>query len=767
MRTEMQNKLEKANKLIFVRRYEEAERLLTEILSAPETKDEILVHLRRIELGTKLSKLPDLHREYLGRSSVDSKDFVSAVCLLFVEQFAEMSAQSEIIQRFQSLIKQFGPSAAGFYGIAFSLESMGNSERALYNYDQSIVQNPGFFPSYFGLSQLYYQQGNEKQGDHYFYMFEEAAPYNVYGNFETHRRLHREFAEDGDYEASETALTTLSEWWYENRNNCPPEIQIYEAFSLARLAELQMQKLDAEQRRLQGRALAKATIESGSSREGVLFFIARTLEEFDEHQLALQCYRKILRQSSGDPRVVQKIGSQFLSIGEFQHALELFQDAYQAHPDNPEVRFCLLVSQLKLKSINVEEYLMGKERLKQLVSGQGDKVEILSLLHTLLNKFQDDPDVQLHVGDTYLKLGNTERAARHFAKMIELDPLSRISALKFASFQLRFGDPELAIQCLDRIPAGSIVNQEEQVEFDWLRAHYFYRSQKHDESMRLTAKVLDRDPWNVSYLSLQASNQINIAQEKHPDLETDAGLESLLRDDEREVDWKEFDKATRKAESLHLYALTYTRRKLRFLYSQNDEKALLRLLMTACRFDAQVGVRDFIKLLNTNFDSPEVYWAIGSMQMELWQLETASFWFDQVLNHPGVKEHQKARALVDLADCFTWRNIKLDKAIEYAKLALDLGESLKGRAANVLAHSYLKAGQVREAQVYLDAAGRESDPELVYLRGLLQYRNGSSEKANEIWKPLLTLRSESVRFHHIKQDLLKYYFDRTPYGKAN
>jgi tetratricopeptide (TPR) repeat protein len=155
------------------------------------------------------------------------------------------------------------------------------------------------------------------------------------------------------------------------------------------------------------------------------------------------------------------------------------------------------------------------------------------------------------------------------------------------------------------------------------------------------------------------------------------------------------------------------------------------------------------------------------MQMELWQLETACFWYEHALKHPDLKDQQRARVLIDMADCYTWRNYKLEKAIEYAKLALDLGESLKGRASNVLAHTYLKTGQVREAQVYLESSGKESDPELIYLKGLMHYRNGAHDKANEVWKPLLTLRFESVRFHHIKQDLMKYYFEKAPYRQAN
>jgi hypothetical protein len=51
--------------------------------------------------------------------------------------------------------------------------------------------------------------------------------------------------------------------------------------------------------------------------------------------------------------------------------------------------------------------------------------------------------------------------------------------------------------------------------------------------------------------------------------------------------------------------------------------------------------------------------------------------------------------------------------------------------------------------------------------GLLHYRNGAPQKAKQVWKPLLTVRTENLRFHNIKQEILRYYFEGTPYLKAN
>jgi tetratricopeptide (TPR) repeat protein len=193
---------------------------------------------------------------------------------------------------------------------------------------------------------------------------------------------------------------------------------------------------------------------------------------------------------------------------------------------------------------------------------------------------------------------------------------------------------------------------------------------------------------------------------------------------------------------------------------------LRELVASVAKYDAERGVDDFLKLLNTNFDGADVYWGLGCLFMELWQLETASMWFQKMIKQPGISQSAQARGYLELADAMIWRNDDLVKALEYAKLALDLGERDE-RAFMVLAHGYLRSGQMRAAQTYLESADKGGDPEGVYLLGLLHYRNGDRATANKIWKPLLIVRSESLRFHHIKQEILKYYYEAQPYLKTH
>ena len=130
----------------------------------------------------------------------------------------------------------------------------------------------------------------------------------------------------------------------------------------------------------------------------------------------------------------------------------------------------------------------------------------------------------------------------------------------------------------------------------------------------------------------------------------------------------------------------------------------------------------------------------------------------------------RVRSIVymDLADAYTWRNANLPKAIEYCRLALDLGDrgaSDEHRVMLVMAHALLRQGQARQAAAFIEQLQQQSDDyELFYLAGLVQYRNGHPRKANEIWKPLLKFRTEHMRDYKIKQEILRYYFDGEPYA---
>lgn len=766
MRKTAEYKLEEINKLIFVKRYAEAEKRLDALAESPEGKDEILLHIRRIELASMLKKLDRLKALYIKNLKKNAGDLTSELCLAFIEQQEETPNHSELVNTFQEIMRQHGQLAAAYYGIGFSLEQQGNYERAVFNYEKCVSIDTSWYIAYFGLSQIYYQMGDEKRGDHFFFQFEQSAPYYVYGNFETHRRLCQEFLDRDQFADAEQAIQSLTEWWQENKGTCPVEIQIYEMLAMSRISRAQGDTVQADTRRNRALGMALVALDDQNTQENVLYFIAKVLEEFDEFKRAVQFYKKILQKSDGDPALVQKIGGQFLSLGEYQTAKELFEEAYNSHPENPDIRFCLLVANLKLAGVNVEEYLIGRERLRQLVDG-GDKVELLALLHSLLAKFTSDPDVQGHIADVYLRLGNTDRAERHYENMYRIDGRNRQTVLKYATFVMQYRDPDKAMDVLKKINDQAALSMDSQAEIYWLKANYYARKNDHREALTLLRKVLAIDPWNVSYLVQEVTSLIALARVDEELRVPDAILATLATIDESKIVWTEFDQKTQWFSSQHEFELVYARQKLRYLYANGSPDSLKLLVTAASKHDPVRATYDLMRLLNTNFDSPNIYWALGTLYKEQWQLETAAVWFEQMLIHPSLPTRDKARAYIELADCFVWQNKQIPKAIEYAKLAIDLDTNRDPLHFRVLAHAHLRSGQVRQAKLYLEQADIDSDHEARFLQGLVQYRNGMRKQANDLWKPLLTVRSESLRFHNIKQEVLKYYFDGAPYLKAN
>ena len=756
-------RLNDANKLIFVKNYEAAEKIITEMVAHPTYRNDSIVHLRRIELASKVESIDKIRVEYQGALALEPDNIVMQIALVLVDQHSEKISPLEAVARYQEIMRDRGPHPAAYYGIAFAMEQQGNLDRALSNYEQCVKMDPSWFPGYFGLSQICYQTGDDKKGDYYFFLFEEVAPFNVYGNFDTHRRLSNEFLDKGSFKEAEAAIVALSEWWVDNKGACPPEIQVYEAFSLARVAERQGDAERVHYRRSHGSLLANQVLSERNPQEGVLYFIAKALEEFSEFDLAFRFYKKILSLEGAKPEIVQKIGGQFLAMGEHQLAKELFEEAYLHQPDNVEIRFCLLMANLRLGSVNVEEYLIGKERMKQLLINPTDKVELLSLLHSLLAKFQGDGEVHAAIGEVYLRLGNNDRALRHYRRMYELDGKSRATRLKFAAFAMQYGSPEEAFGILSGLEIENAGSREEREEMLWLKANYHNHKGDYQKSQQTLEQILDIDPWNVSYL-VQAIINMTFTQNLPDELRTiDPVITKLAATDESELDWEEFDQRTAQLGREHSYHLVYVREKLRFLYGQGNQDYLRRLVAAGRRHDANRSTYDFLRLLNTNFDGASVYWALGITFKDVWQLETAGMWFEQVLIFPSADQSYRAQAYLELADCYTWRGLHLAKAVEYSRIAIDLGERDDGRGLRILAHALLRMGKVREAQIYLEQATRETDPEAVYLQGLIQYRNGDQISANKIWKPLLTVPSENLRFHNIKQEIIRYYFEKTPY----
>ncbi|MEI6832620.1 MAG: tetratricopeptide repeat protein [bacterium] len=768
--------LEFANKLIFVKRYEEADGVLRDILASSTSSDDTLIHLRRIELMSLLGRLPELSGQYLQQSQQSHDDGLSKICFVIIRMFENPDRHADHITELQAVSADFGPSALLSFALGFAGEQQGSFDRARYHYEHCLTMDPQWYPSLFGLSQIHYNMGDEAKGDQYFQQFELMAPFNVYGNFETHRRLAHEFAQMGRLDDAERAVEALVAWWMENKGFAPVEIQIYESLATAKYRLQRGDKVEAELRRDAARALSQDILNQRQVDENALYFAARVLTEHGEHEIAFQLYKRVLKVAGNNPAVVQKIGSYFLGSGDYESAQQLFESAYDQHPDNPEIRFCLLVSRLKIAAVSVEEYLIGRERIRQLADN-GDRVEFLSLLNALNARFSEDWDVHFHLAELFMRMGHIKKAGQHYAKMYSLDSKGQSSRLRYANFLMNHDEPDKAMDILQSIEAPKGALSDIDAEIQWLKASYFDRKGEWSSSMDMLVPIIARDPWNINYLIHEilcltgmrfGGNSVTAAR--------DHWAKKLIGNEEARVNWAEYARDTEKLSNEHAYQLAYARAKLQFLYMRGSEHSLRAVVREACRFDADKGAKELLRLINTNFDHPSVYWGLGLLYKELWQLEVASMWFELTLGVANIDDRLRSLVYVDLADSYIWRNVNLPKAVEYLKLAIELFAQTghqERRSFMVMGHALLRQGQARQAQIYLDQVKDLSGQfEVQYLMGLVQYRNGHAAKANEIWKPLLKFKTEQMRDYRIKQEILRYYFDKSPYlprdlSKAN
>ena len=114
--------LEEANKFIFVKSYDRAALMIEDLITNENFAHDVLLHLRRIELATKLDTLDDLRKIYLAQIEREPHTLLPRIALTLVEQNANFIDNKDSLIRFQSLLRTFGTHPALYYGIGYCME---------------------------------------------------------------------------------------------------------------------------------------------------------------------------------------------------------------------------------------------------------------------------------------------------------------------------------------------------------------------------------------------------------------------------------------------------------------------------------------------------------------------------------------------------------------------------------------------------------------------------------------------------------------------
>lgn len=753
------------NKLIFVKKYAEANSCLQEHIHQKVHEDSLIAHHRYMELNIKLQNSEQVMITYDQLFQSNKEDPLIESLHITASYYTGTIDPLITTERINEYLKYNEKNSLLSCTLGHALEDQDMLNEAIQEYESCIYLDSSWYPGYFGLSQAYYKAGNKSKGDQYFYMFEEYSPYSVYGNFDTHLKLMQEYLSENKYEESTAAVTTLTEWWVDNKKYCPIEIQVFEALSLSVIEDKKNNRSQSDSYQKKYEVLSDQLLSQKNIDPQTLYFIAKILENFGKKDQALRFYQHSLKSDLKDPEMIQKIGASFFSKGDHESAEKLFEEAYKAHPNNQEIRFCRMVCKLKKSTTNVEEYLLGKERLKKLLQSNDNPTEILALLHSLYSNFQNDPEVNNHLGEIYYRLQNTPKAKEHFDRMYEDDKECLHTKINYANFLLDIDEQKEAEPIIASIE-DTKESSHASKEILWLKSRLAYNTKNYSEAIKFCRKLAEFEPWSIQYLVLETlSVSLNNSDHRAPD----KGLLSLYHDKESPIDWDIFQKNTRLLEKEKRYEATYLREKIYFLFTQGSKESITLFLTAASDFDPARATTELIRLINTNFDHPNIYFSLGILAKKQWLLESSTMWLNQCLHQINLIDEEisqalKAEVYLEIADNLVWSKQQPQKAIEYAKIGMELGHRDLNASYTVLAHSHILLGKMEEARTFLSRLDHRKNHEAVFLSGLVYYRDGSVAQAKKIWKPLLTIPANDIKLHRLKTELMQYYYDSENYA---
>lgn len=731
-----------ANKLIFARSYEEAARVLDDLLATEEASANLLYHLRRIELAFLVGDDQPLRERY--HSATDISPLVRDISMVFLNQFGELVASESLLRAFDTIQESYGPSAAVCYGMAMALEQMEETERAVALYQESVRLDTNWYPAYFSLSQIYYNAGDERQGDQYFYTFESLAPFNLYGNFETHKNIYIEFLSLGWFAEAESAAVALSEWWQSNRGVVPSEVEV---FCLVASAHICKCRGDSEgyDRRIQAVSEFLRATQAQPVEGDTLYFLAKVLDEFQVLDRVRPDYFGIVSECE-DQAVVRHTAAQFLGDGNYELARDFSRAALEGHASSTELRFIYQASTLNIEGVDVKSYLSQKDRLEALFGDPGRRMEAFAVLQALYEQFRKDGDVLNMLGDMYYASGDIDTAKLYYERMYAVDSFFPPAIAKYALF---------LVETQDFLQAQSVLSRSRNwsSELVWIKGRCALALEDYQEAGGHFSALVKEDPWNMPAVAGAVLGQIH-----ESDLNLDVeGLQTLVEARRPEEIGDYLSTLISECRTRHRHDLAYHVSRLLYIYGSGDANYLTKIVDSALAYDPERGIQDLVLLLNTNFAHPELYYVIATLYKELWRLETAASWFQLALKNAS-NQILQTKCNLQLADCGIWQGDNVEKSKQMLLLVGEQSEDLAYHARLALAHAYLKLGALEGASDILEEFRTSDQMEPVYLRGVLAYKKGNIEVAKNIWKPLIKRNAVDTRENVIKKELFRLYF---------
>ena len=424
-----------------------------------------------------------------------------------------LNAKEELYNKAVELQMNYPENYAAWFISGCALESIGRLSEAIEHWKHAFSLKSNSTSILATLTELQQIGAISDPNTNYAERFEAVDKFLVHGHFETHTALYNEFLNLGDHKNAINALRTLADWLQKQYGEVPVEIEI-----LCLLGAMQAYKLANN---IPASEACRAEVENiviackKSPRDmNQIYFIAQLCDEYGLKPVARICYFAILISKDSSHDLVIQTASHCVSNNPSDGLLECLKVAYKNLHGSPEIRFCMLLCGLKVSQIDVSDYMLKKNKIRDSISNETPSELILIQLEELYNIYQFDPEVHYYLAEIHSKLGNNKDAKKYFQYMFSLDYFNSDGILRYIFFLLKIRDYSTAREIAQEGLQLTSLSEQQSNELHWSIAAAYYSEGDFQNSYSEIQKSLTIDPWNHSYLILLLRSCLNIESNK-------------------------------------------------------------------------------------------------------------------------------------------------------------------------------------------------------------------------------------------------------------
>lgn len=405
--------------------------------------------------------------------------------------------------------KNYPENYAAWYICGCASESVGRVTEAIENWKQAFKLKNDSMSVLATLTELQQIGAISDPTTNYAERFEALDKYLVHGHFETHTALYHEFIKMNDHKNAINALKSLADWLQKQYGEVPVEIEI-----LCLLGAMQAYKMANN---IPASEACRAEVENiviackKSPRDmNQIYFIAQLCDEYGLKPVARICYFAVLISKDSPPELVMQTASLCVSASPSEGLMECLKVAYKNLNGSPEIRFCILLCGLKIANIDINNYMLLKNKIREAIASELPKEIVLQQLEEINNIYQFDPEIHYYLGEIHSRIGNFKEAKKFFQYMYNADFYNSDGILRYIFFLLKIRDYNTAREIAQESLQNASLSEQQSNEMHWSIAATFYSEGEYQSASDEIQKSLLNDPWNNSYLILILRASLNL-----------------------------------------------------------------------------------------------------------------------------------------------------------------------------------------------------------------------------------------------------------------